>query len=213
MDQAPQFAVTPSAVVRGSRGRRPVVGGRISVGQPFELRLAIFAAEQLGRALYAPLFESREQPPNSARFTFLDPAAQTFFVDWEKAAKDLVAAAHDRRARLGRARWPAATPTTARSQSSLASYRPAATRSASGGRRTTCGITRPAPSDWVGPAERRDRPRGCTPLRSFVAELELADVPADCCPASTRVAGLTFTLQWATGNMNVLTLAMAGGQS
>ena len=49
------------------------------------------AANQLGRALYAPLFESREQPPNSARFTFLDPAAQTFFVDWEKAAKDLVA--------------------------------------------------------------------------------------------------------------------------
>lgn len=50
------------------------------------------AANHLGRALYAPLFESREQPPNSARFTFLDPAAQTFFVDWEKAAKDLVAA-------------------------------------------------------------------------------------------------------------------------
>ena len=40
----------------------------------------------------APLFESREQPPNSARFTFLDPAAQEFFVDWEKAAKDLVGA-------------------------------------------------------------------------------------------------------------------------
>jgi transcriptional regulator with XRE-family HTH domain len=50
------------------------------------------AANQLGRALYAPLFESREQPPNGARFTFLDPAAQEFFVDWEKAAKDLVAA-------------------------------------------------------------------------------------------------------------------------
>jgi hypothetical protein len=50
------------------------------------------AANQLGRALYAPLFESREQPPNSARFTFLDPAAQVFFVDWEKVAKDLVAA-------------------------------------------------------------------------------------------------------------------------
>jgi hypothetical protein len=26
-------------------------------------------------------FESREQPPNSARFTFLDPAAQEFFLD------------------------------------------------------------------------------------------------------------------------------------
>ncbi len=35
------------------------------------------AANQLGRALYAPLFESREQPPNSARFTFLDPARAT----------------------------------------------------------------------------------------------------------------------------------------
>ena len=49
------------------------------------------AANTLGRALYAPLFESREQPPNSARFTFLDPASQEFFVDWEHAARDLVA--------------------------------------------------------------------------------------------------------------------------
>ncbi len=32
-------------------------------------------------------------------------------------------------------------------------------------------------------------------------------------PGGWRIAGLTFTLQWATGNMNVLTLAMAGGQS
>jgi transcriptional regulator with XRE-family HTH domain len=56
------------------------------------MRCDYLAANALGRALYAPLFESREQPPNSARFTFLDPAAQEFFVDWEKAAKDLVAA-------------------------------------------------------------------------------------------------------------------------
>jgi hypothetical protein len=32
-------------------------------------------------------------------------------------------------------------------------------------------------------------------------------------PGGWRIAGLIFTLQWATGNMNVLTLAMAGGQS
>jgi transcriptional regulator with XRE-family HTH domain len=56
------------------------------------IRCDYVAANQLGRALYAPLFESREQPPNSARFTFRDPAAQEFFLDWEKAAKDLVAA-------------------------------------------------------------------------------------------------------------------------
>jgi transcriptional regulator with XRE-family HTH domain len=49
------------------------------------------AANGLGRALYAPLLDSCEQPPNSARFTFLDPVAQDFFVDWERAAKDLVA--------------------------------------------------------------------------------------------------------------------------
>jgi hypothetical protein len=32
-------------------------------------------------------------------------------------------------------------------------------------------------------------------------------------PSGWRIAGITFTLQWATGNMNVLNLAMAAGQS
>jgi transcriptional regulator with XRE-family HTH domain len=49
------------------------------------------SANPLARALYAPLFDSVEQPANSARFTFLDPAAQEFYVDWERVAKDLVA--------------------------------------------------------------------------------------------------------------------------
>jgi transcriptional regulator with XRE-family HTH domain len=49
------------------------------------------AANPLGRALYAPIFDSREQPANSARFTFLDPTAQDFYVDWDRTAKDLVA--------------------------------------------------------------------------------------------------------------------------
>jgi transcriptional regulator with XRE-family HTH domain len=77
------------------QGVRPVVQRILdSINAPAtvsNMRCDYLAANQLGRALYAPLFESREQPPNSARFTFLDPAAQTFFVDWEKAAKDLVA--------------------------------------------------------------------------------------------------------------------------
>jgi transcriptional regulator with XRE-family HTH domain len=54
-------------------------------------RVDYLAANQLGRALYAPLFDSREQPANSARFTFLDPDAQDFYLDWERVAKDLVA--------------------------------------------------------------------------------------------------------------------------
>ena len=54
-------------------------------------RLEHVAANAFGRALYAPMFESREQPPNSARFTFLDPAAVDFYPDWERVATELVA--------------------------------------------------------------------------------------------------------------------------
>jgi transcriptional regulator with XRE-family HTH domain len=74
---------------------RPVVQRIVdSIGAPATLsnmRADYLTANALGRALYAPLFDSREQPPNSARFTFLDPVAQQFFTDWEKAARDLVA--------------------------------------------------------------------------------------------------------------------------
>lgn len=49
------------------------------------------AANRLGYALYAPLFESRERPANSARFTFLDPSAVDFYSDWRRVADDLVA--------------------------------------------------------------------------------------------------------------------------
>ncbi len=49
------------------------------------------AANALGRALYAPLFESSEQPANSARFTFLDPAATGSTSTGTSVASDLVA--------------------------------------------------------------------------------------------------------------------------
>jgi hypothetical protein len=51
----------------------------------------LLAANRLGRALYAPMFDSPEQPANSARFTFLDPAAVGFYPDWDKVADELVA--------------------------------------------------------------------------------------------------------------------------
>ena len=54
-------------------------------------RVDYLSANALGRALYAPVFEGCEQPANSARFTFLDPAAHDFYADWERTAKDLVA--------------------------------------------------------------------------------------------------------------------------
>nr|WP_307834113.1 helix-turn-helix transcriptional regulator [Actinoplanes lichenicola] len=51
-------------------------------------RLDILAANQLGRAVFAPLFEG---PPNLARFIYLDPASQEFYRDWEQLAEDVVA--------------------------------------------------------------------------------------------------------------------------
>jgi transcriptional regulator with XRE-family HTH domain len=53
-------------------------------------RVDYLSANAVGRALYAPVFDSREQPANSARFTFLDPAAHDFYADWERTARDLV---------------------------------------------------------------------------------------------------------------------------
>ena len=54
-------------------------------------RLDQIGANALGRALYAPMFDSREEPANSARFTFLDPAAVDFYPDWPRLATELVA--------------------------------------------------------------------------------------------------------------------------
>ena len=54
-------------------------------------RLDILAANQLGRALYADVLDGPVQPPNTARFLFLDPRAPDFFVDWDAVAHDAVA--------------------------------------------------------------------------------------------------------------------------
>jgi transcriptional regulator with XRE-family HTH domain len=54
-------------------------------------RLDYVGANDFGRALYAPVWESREQPVNSARFTFLDPAATDFYPEWDRVASELVA--------------------------------------------------------------------------------------------------------------------------
>jgi len=57
-------------------------------------RLDLLAANRLGRALYAQHFDSAHQPANTARFAFLDPRAQSFYLDWERVAHDIVALLH-----------------------------------------------------------------------------------------------------------------------
>ncbi|GAA1652046.1 helix-turn-helix transcriptional regulator [Actinoplanes couchii] len=54
-------------------------------------RLDIVAANPLGRALFAPLFDSPFQPVNQARFLFRDERAREFFPEWELLAHDAVA--------------------------------------------------------------------------------------------------------------------------
>jgi transcriptional regulator with XRE-family HTH domain len=54
-------------------------------------RLDILAANDLGRALYAPIYAGPLSPPNNASFVFLDPHATEFFRDWNKIANDTVA--------------------------------------------------------------------------------------------------------------------------
>ncbi|MFF0143068.1 helix-turn-helix domain-containing protein [Streptomyces sp. NPDC005227] len=55
-------------------------------------RLDLVAANYLGYALYAPfLAQPTQGPVNMARFKFLDPAARTFFFDWENSIGNTVA--------------------------------------------------------------------------------------------------------------------------
>jgi transcriptional regulator with XRE-family HTH domain len=56
-------------------------------------RLDILAANELGYALYSDMFSraAGPGPVNSARYVFLEPGASEFYVDWERAANDVVA--------------------------------------------------------------------------------------------------------------------------
>ena len=51
----------------------------------------MLAANQLARALYAPVLADPRRPANNARFVYLDPAAREFFADWDRAADDIAA--------------------------------------------------------------------------------------------------------------------------
>jgi transcriptional regulator with XRE-family HTH domain len=86
---------TPTRARPAKQKIRPVVQRTLDqIAAPATVhttRLDYIGANALGRALYAPVFDSREQPANSARFTFLDPAAAEFYPEWERVASELVA--------------------------------------------------------------------------------------------------------------------------
>jgi transcriptional regulator with XRE-family HTH domain len=53
-------------------------------------RLDILAANRLGYALYS-LYVFPGKPANTARFVFLDPRAEDFYLDWDQVANEVVA--------------------------------------------------------------------------------------------------------------------------
>ena len=54
-------------------------------------RLDILAINPLGRALFSEMYAGPARPVNNARFVFLDPRAQTFYADWDRAARETAA--------------------------------------------------------------------------------------------------------------------------
>jgi transcriptional regulator with XRE-family HTH domain len=48
----------------------------------------IVAANPMGRALYAPVFDDPHRPVNTTRFTYLSPAARVFWRDYDRIAND-----------------------------------------------------------------------------------------------------------------------------
>lgn len=87
---------TPRRPGRPKRPVRPSVQRMLDAmpGAPALVRngrLDLLGGNALGRALYSQHFDSPFQPANSARFAFLDPRAQVFYVEWERLARDIVA--------------------------------------------------------------------------------------------------------------------------
>jgi len=62
-----------------------ITGAAACVGND---RLDILAANPLARALFSDLYVAPTRPANFARFVFLDPRAETFYADWDRAARD-----------------------------------------------------------------------------------------------------------------------------
>jgi transcriptional regulator with XRE-family HTH domain len=94
-------AANTSAVTARTR-RRPAPQLRLGVQRLLDAmtmapayvrngRLDVLGANPLGRAVFAPIFDTAAASPNIARFIFLDPTAQQFYLDWESLAGDTVA--------------------------------------------------------------------------------------------------------------------------
>ncbi|TSD92855.1 helix-turn-helix domain-containing protein [Skermania sp. ID1734] len=90
--------VAPGARRRRTEPRSPITASVQQVLDSMSVpavvmndRLDLLAANDLGRALYADLFDMAQQPANFARYVFLDPRAAAFYTDLDEAKNQLVA--------------------------------------------------------------------------------------------------------------------------
>jgi len=111
-------------------------------------RMDILAANRLARAFYNDVYADSRRPPNIARFTFLDPAGERFYPDWDSAADICVASCAPK---------PAAIRMIDCCTISSASSPPAARTSGSGGAATTSATTAPAPNGSTTPSSASSR--------------------------------------------------------
>src|SRR5262249_39989058 len=92
-------AAGPRRAAARQRGRQPV---RASVQHILDSagpaaafvrngRLDLLAANALARALYASVYTDPAQPPNLARFCFLDQRSRELYPDWDDVADTTVA--------------------------------------------------------------------------------------------------------------------------
>jgi hypothetical protein len=109
-------------------------------------RLDILAVNDLCLALYDGVLVPDDLPFNLARFVFLDPYANAFFLDWDTIAQDMVGAL---RTQAGR------DPSDRGLSDLIGELTPAMTVSLRGGHGTRRGCTAPPANGWpTGSSER-----------------------------------------------------------
>jgi len=103
-ERAHLFDLARAAAPTGARPRRRSAKPRIRPEVQWTLdaitgaaayvsneRLDMLAANGLGRALFSGLYTSPARPANHARFVFLDQRSESFYADWQRAARETAA--------------------------------------------------------------------------------------------------------------------------
>ena len=86
----PRAAVGVRGTAAGPPGVQRILDAMTAPALVSNARMDYLAANRVGRALYAPLFDS-PVGTNAARFLLLDPRGAEFYPDWDQAVDDVVA--------------------------------------------------------------------------------------------------------------------------